>query len=72
MKKIYNVAKALANNTENNRFSFPSSMGKGYIQNICLKSGIQLTTADYTLKYPMSIKLEPPFKPIGFGFWLSN
>jgi AraC-like DNA-binding protein len=72
MEKIDNVSQALAKTTENNRLSFPPSMGKGYIQNVSLKSGIQLTTADYTLKRSITIDLEPPFNLIGFGFWLSG
>lgn len=47
-------------------------MGKGYIQNVRLKSGIQLNIANYTLQRPITMDLEPPFKPIGFGFWLSG
>jgi AraC-like DNA-binding protein len=72
MEKIYNLAQAMASTTGNSRLSFPSPMGKGYIQNVGLKSGIQLTTADYTLKRPVTLDLEPPFKPIGFSFRLSG
>ena len=72
MEKIYNLTQAMANTSGNNRLSFSPSMGKGYIQNLCFKSGIQLTTADYTLKRPIRVNLEPPFKPIGFGFLLSG
>jgi AraC-like DNA-binding protein len=72
MEKIYNAPQSLANTTENNQLSFPLSMGKGYIQNVRLKSGIQLNIADYTLQHSITMDLEPPFNPIGFGFRLSG
>jgi len=72
METIYNLAQAMASASENTRFSFSPSMGKGYIQNVGLKSGIQLTTADYTLKRPITVELASPFNPIGFSFWLSG
>ncbi|WP_321413744.1 AraC family transcriptional regulator [uncultured Desulfobacter sp.] len=72
MKKICNVPQDLANTTENNRLYFPPSKGKGYIQRVRLKSGIQLNIEDYTLQRPRTMELEPPFKPIGFGFRLSG
>ncbi len=72
MEKICRGPQDLAKATENNRLSFPASMGKGYIQSIRLKSGIQLNIADYTLQRPIILNLDPPFESIGFGFWLSG
>ena len=72
MEKINGAPLSPANTTENNRLFFSPSMGKGYIQSIRLRSGIQLNIADYTLHRPVTLNLDPPFKPIGFGFGLSG
>ena len=72
MGKIYKAPQDLANASENNRLSLSPSIGKGYIQRVRLKSGIQLNIADYTLRHPVTMDLKPPFQPIGFGFRLSG
>ncbi|WP_394698345.1 helix-turn-helix transcriptional regulator [uncultured Desulfobacter sp.] len=77
MEKIYPASQLLGNTNDNNdRTSLSPSMGKGYIQGVQFKSGIQLTTADYTLQHPTILKYyAPPFPlppSIAFGFRLSG
>jgi AraC-like DNA-binding protein len=76
MEKIYPASQILGNTTKkNDRISLSPSMGKGYIQGVCFKSGIQLTTMDYTLQHPIVLKYTSlfPLPPsITFGFRLSG
>ena len=72
MEKTYKTPQSPANTTEDERLSFPASIGKGYIQNVYFKSGIQLCIADYTLQRPIIRNSDSPLKSIGFGFQLSG
>ena len=75
MEKIYPAPQILGNTTKNDRISLSPYMGKGYIQGVCFKSGIQLVTMDYTLQHPIALKYTTPFPlppSITFGFRLSG
>ena len=75
MEKIYPASQLLEDTTKNDLISLSPSMGKGCIQGVCFKSGIRLTTADYTLQHPISQTCKPSFPlppSITFGFRLSG
>lgn len=72
MEKIYLAPQDLTDPAKNNRMPLSPSMGKGHIEGVCLKSGIQLLTMDYTLLRPTAVEYIPPFTPLGFGFCLSG
>jgi len=75
MEKTYPAPQILTDTTKTDRISLFPSMGKGYIQGVCFKSGIQLIRMDYTLHHPIALKYTPTFPlppSITFGFRLSG
>jgi len=72
MGKISFESQVLINPTKTNQISLPSTIGKGYIKSISLKSGIQLIIMDFVPRGSIVLEYIPPFPPIGFGFRLSG
>jgi len=72
MKKISLSLQVLTDITKNERITLSPSIGKGHIQSVRLKSGMQLITMDYTLRQPIVLEYVPPLAPLGFGFCLSG
>ncbi len=70
MEKICIAPQPLNDSADNNQAPLTST-GKGHIQWVCLKSGIQLFCMDYTPYRPTAMEYAPS-KSLGFDFCLTG